>query len=63
MTQVVCDEFVEADQIRVTDVGEPPKFLLEEVERRGIEVQQRLERNPLAALPVEGLVNNTVVAR
>src|SRR6202042_2629994 len=42
--------------------GERPKFLLEEVERRGIEVQQRLERNPLAALPVEGPVNNTHAA-
>jgi len=63
VTQVVRNEFVEADQIGVTDVGERPKFLLEEVERRGIEVQQCLERDPLAALPVEGLVNNAHAAR
>ena len=50
-------ELVKAHEVRMVHPGERSKLLLEEIERRRIEVQQRLQRDPLASLAIARLVD------
>ena len=59
---VSLHELVEAHQVRVADVREGAKLLLEEVEREGVEVEQRLRREQLRALAVEHFVDDAHAA-
>ncbi len=59
---LVDDELVEVHQIRVPHVGERPELLLEEVEGRRVEAEQLLQRDELAALAIEGLVDDAHAA-
>ncbi len=52
------DELVEMHQIGVLDVREGPKLVLEEVEPRRVEIEERLDGDLLPSLAVEGFVDD-----
>jgi hypothetical protein len=49
---------VEADEVRVGEVGEGAELVLEPIERGGVEVLQDLQRDEGAALAIVGLVDH-----
>ncbi len=56
-------ELVELHEVRVRDIRESPELLLEAVERRRAESEQRLDGDRLAAVAVERLVDHPHAAR
>jgi hypothetical protein len=52
------DQLVEPHEVAMADVRQDPKLLFQTVEGRGVERRQCLERDPLVAPPIAGLVNH-----
>ncbi len=57
------DELEEVHQVRVVNVGESSKLLFESIERSRTETKERLQRNALPAIAIEGLVDRAHTAR
>lgn len=54
----VDDEIVERDQVRVREIGEAAELALELVDLLDVGIGDGLERDPLAALPILGLIDH-----
>jgi hypothetical protein len=52
------DQLVQVNEVGVKDVRERPEFLLESIEADRVEVEHRLEGEPLVLLPVEHFVDD-----
>ncbi len=57
LLHVSDDELVEVHEVRVMNVGQGAKLLLEAVERGGAEIEQRLQGHELLALAIERFVD------
>ena len=53
---------MQVNEVRVKDVRERPKLLLESIEVARVEVHQGLERDPLLSLAIEYLVDDAHTA-